>query len=359
MEKISCKICGEVFSAITKSAVKSKLGRHINKTHNITVPEYLLEGKDWPLCGCGCAEKVIYSKWGFNKYVKDHKNKVPQTNEVKRRIIHGIKESIYKRVEQGKIDVKMLEDLWKLYVNDKTSNNKTLSDKSGYDPRTIKSYWYKLGIANKEEIKRQSKIHQSVYANQGAKNGQYCAIPDLLLEEIFTVLTNRIKTYTLTELRNSFGISYSNSILFKRLTEKYGKDIIKSLLKIPSSNISIEESTFGNVLTFYFGDNNVIPQYKIKFSENGKKGHRFYDFCLFNKILIEYDGEFWHSSDESKKNDNFKNKLAKSNGFIIFRVHSTEAKNIEILQQIKELIDEVQTSPNQINKKKELSRNSS
>jgi len=340
----TCKICNEVFESDVKFAAKGNLSKHIVKVHNITVSEYLLDGKSWPLCKCGCGNKVGYSKMVFNQYYKDHKNRMPQTDEVKSKIICGLKDVLYKKIKEGKIDIELFKSLWERYKNNPNDSLEILSKESGFDKRTITNYWYKLGIAGKKEIKRQSRKHKFIFSNQGDKNGQFCFIEEYKLEKIFNDITENKNKLTLGDLRIKYSISFSNHVLLKRLFEKYGKDVIKGLLKIRrSSNVSIEEATFGNVLVFYFGEKNVRFQFKIKYvNKNGRRTHKFYDYCLFEKILIEYDGLYWHNNEVSKINDDDKEKLAIENGFILFRVKSSEAKNIEILQKIKELACEIQ-----------------
>ena len=75
--------------------------------------------------------------------------------------------------------------------------------------------------------------------------------------------------------------------------------------------------------------------FNFNYSLDGKD----YDYKLGNKILIELDGEYWHSFPNSIQNDKIKNKIAKDNGFIIFRVTDKEIKDINVLFKIKELYE--------------------
>ena len=70
---------------------------------------------------------------------------------------------------------------------------------------------------------------------------------------------------------------------------------MKSLLKFKGTGcVSKEEADFGHVLIFYFGDKNVKHQHKIYYDIDGIKKKKFYDYLLFNKIIVEYDGKYWH-----------------------------------------------------------------
>lgn len=70
----------------------------------------------------------------------------------------------------------------------------------------------------------------------------------------------------------------------------------------------------------------------IKYQRQYKIGTKFYDFCIPSLgILIEVDGDFWHGNIktgytvfnrriyESRKNDAFKNGLAKAYGYRLLR----------------------------------------
>ena len=56
-----------------------------------------------------------------------------------------------------------------------------------------------------------------------------------------------------------------------------------------------------------------------------------------NKLLIEFDGDYWHSTEEAIKNDKYKDELAHRNNYIIFRVKEKNCKNLNILIKIQKL----------------------
>jgi len=50
---------------------------------------------------------------------------------------------------------------------------------------------------------------------------------------------------------------------------------------------------------------------------------KFYDFTILSKkLIIEYDGIYWHSSENSIKNDKFKTELCEQYGFALLRIKS-------------------------------------
>ena len=51
----------------------------------------------------------------------------------------------------------------------------------------------------------------------------------------------------------------------------------------------------------------------------------FFDFVILSKkIIIEYDGVYWHSSEKQAMKDVYKTKLAEYNGFKLFRIRSDQ-----------------------------------
>lgn len=57
------------------------------------------------------------------------------------------------------------------------------------------------------------------------------------------------------------------------------------------------------------------------------------------KILIELDGEYWHSFDYSIKNDKLKNEIALRNGYILIRISDKNIKQLDNIIKIKKLYD--------------------
>lgn len=100
-----------------------------------------------------------------------------------------------------------------------------------------------------------------------------------------------------------------------------------------SGGVSAPEMKLLGLLNQEFGRLNVEHQkYLCGYS---------YDFCLFGKILVEYDGYYFHKVLPS--NDEKKNKVAKDNGFILLRVEEDENRTVDwgyALNSIKQTINE-------------------
>ena len=127
--------------------------------------------------------------------------------------------------------------------------------------------------------------------------------------------------------------------------EKYGKTSTElaydGLLKKGKTSIEI-------IFETYLKENNInyISQFYISYFKD-KKRFKIYDFFLFEyNLLIEIDGDYWHGNPiffkklneaqiKNADNDNFKNILAKSKGYDIFRIWEYEIKNNTFIDKLK------------------------
>lgn len=80
----------------------------------------------------------------------------------------------------------------------------------------------------------------------------------------------------------------------------------------------------------YFGIDGSSEYYIF---DKTTKRLKFYDFTILSKkLIIEYDGVFWHSSEKSIENDKFKTELCEQHGFTMLRIKSempfTENNNL-------------------------------
>lgn len=72
-EKTFSIVCKECNVPVANS--NNVLGRHLRKVHKMEFPDYLVKYEysgQWPICGCGCGEKLAWKKGGFSKFIKEH-----------------------------------------------------------------------------------------------------------------------------------------------------------------------------------------------------------------------------------------------------------------------------------------------
>jgi hypothetical protein len=102
---------------------------------------------------------------------------------------------------------------------------------------------------------------------------------------------------------------------------------------------SVGEETLFLLLCKEFGQEKVKRQFKLSFY--------YYDFLIDDKLLIEYDGYYWHVLVES--NDEQKDKVAEESAFKLYRVRENEKRKVDFLieiQKIREVYNEIQTQGN-------------
>ena len=86
------------------------------------------------------------------------------------------------------------------------------------------------------------------------------------------------------------------------------------------SSVSAPEMKLYELLVEEFGAGNVDHQ--------SKKFGYWYDFCLFGKVIVEYDGYYYHKV-LLNKNDEIKKDLALTNGFEFVRIEEDETRLVD------------------------------
>lgn len=156
------------------------------------------------------------------------------------------------------------------------------------------------------------------------------------LVELFNSYKNLSKNYRM--IQEETGIDKRTIIHYWKYFNLTFKDELIRLSKIHkkswSSYSSKKEKDLGDILKYYFGSKNVNMQFRL---ENKK-----YDFLLYNRILVEFDGTYWHSRSESKINDKIKTDLAKKYNYKLIRIKEEDAKNILVLLDLKKQIENEQ-----------------
>jgi hypothetical protein len=76
----------------------------------------------------------------------------------------------------------------------------------------------------------------------------------------------------------------------------------------------------------YFG---VSGSNEYRLYDSINKKLRMYDFTILSKkLIIEYDGMFWHTNPEHIANDQYKDSLADGTGFTIYRIKSDDPNKL-------------------------------
>ena len=328
----ACLECEEVFNKDTKSKNFLSFCNHLKKRHNISNEEYyrkhyLKDGES--ICACGCGNKTKFHKGKYLKYYSNHKNFVKQTNETLSKIKKSKEKynNVTNLLEKSGITIDDLINSYNRFINLEKPISVLAKDLT-IDFRTLKNYWLKSGlIENKEIFKRICLKSKTKWLHKPI-------VPD---NEIIKILSGKIflikehlhknKKVTLNQLISLIGVNINKNYLGWYLKENLTSSELKKIKFIKHSQIEID---FLNVLKFYFGKS-VMGSFEL----DGK----IFDYKLGKNILIELDGEYWHSSDEAKTNDKIKNEIAKSNSFVLIRVSDKHVKSLDFLNNLKKTYD--------------------
>ena len=154
-------------------------------------------------------------------------------------------------------------------------------------------------------------------------------IVKILSDKLFLIkdLLSESNKVTFNQIISLIGVNLNKNYLGWYLRENLTSSELKKVMFIKHSQIEID---FLNVLKFYFG-NSVLGSFEL--------GGKIFDYKLGKNILIELDGEYWHSSEEAKNNDKIKNEIAKTNGFVLIRVSDKHVKSLDFLNNLKNIYD--------------------
>ncbi len=339
----TCNECETKIESFSDNSEHRLFVNHLRKVHNMSQEEYDIKYKYngiRPKCNCGCGNDVKYKKGKFHKYFLDHKNKMPASIETIEKMINTKIENDTFNFYKNRLEITSEEliNYYNKFINFEISLG-NIARELVLDKRTIKKYWVGLNlIKDKNEFNRTLRKHQGFWS----KNifipieKDYDRLMDIL-PDIYNFIKKYKNKHTLGEAINIFELNHriKPNFLYKTLGEEYGYDDIDNFVKF--HNCSSSEIEFFNVLKYYFG-RKIERQFKLE--------DRYYDFILGDKILIEYDGTYWHSTPHAKENDKYKNKLATDNGYILIRVCESKSKDINTLLKIINIYEKIQIKKN-------------
>lgn len=334
-----CPMCGKEFTSEDKpNNIKKQLfSKHLRSKHLITVQDYLIQNfhNNEPLkCLCGCGEKVKCKYGAFDTFVDDHYDKnvtekicttKDQPNPMKRL---GMEQYLRRKG----LSIDELKGYFQKFKTSEWPISK-LAESIGIRPVTLKKWWFESNICTNAQYDRISRQHKWIIKQ---KSETKVLIDEDILLNIFNYLQEAYKnkeSITLQKLLNVFNLDVSKHILYNRLIQNFGKEKINELMS--SGNSSKPEINFYFTLCYFFGKKNIKKQFKLE--------RKFYDFLLYDKILIQFDGQYWHK--DKKESDNQKDEIALKNNYIIFRVSDKDANNFQIWNKLNSMVKEIKDAP--------------
>lgn len=151
-------------------------------------------------------------------------------------------------------------------------------------------------------------------------------------KEDFVNILNEYKNslHTLKSISKKYGMSEPTLIEYLKELKLIKPYELREIYFKKSSRHTMSQAEFSlfTILKKLYGTENVTQTKKIN--------QYFYDICLFNNILIEYDGYYWHKIIKNK-NDRKKTLLAKKKGFILYRVKEDKKSQINLNKELRKI----------------------
>lgn len=355
-----CELCGEnIVATDSGNSLSLNFKKHLKNNHQITLKEYSLQvyyNGVQPTCACGCGKEVHFSskrywrdniRYGFGKYYDC--THVVKNIEEHQKTIEKMKNTNKQKWNDENWRTNYIEENWGVekikkaafdFLHGKSYEDIIYDNNLKIDKRTLKRIWLELNLISEEEYVKCKNEHQFHLTAKLLRYTKF-ANAEELCAKLYAILKSNPLKYNIRSLIRYFN-SYSDEdiktapeIVYEQLKTFYG-DEIDTLLTF--GNHSKEEVQFGEILYFYFKKKHVLCGKKLRFGAN-KRFTYVYDFCINNKLMIEYDGEgYYHNDQKTIEYDIKKENFAKEKGYNFIRLSYKDIHNIETLLKIKELL---------------------
>lgn len=208
-----------------------------------------------------------------------------------------------------------------------------ISKKLGYGYSGVYNAIQRHGLGGYVSVKNVSRSARSYLNNQSKFTKEQ------LIEEYVNKKNN------LYEIAAAYSMSPSNVLLYMRkygietrnkseatqliydkrgdeLREKHRQNAYAGITGVHMKGRTRKDSWIEKEFEQYCIDNGIRyeKQFQIK-----SKGHR-YDFLIENSVIVELDGNYWHSTCKQKSLDRLHEELAKSDGYDIIRFTDIQIK---------------------------------
>jgi len=230
----------------------------------------------------------------------------------------------------------------------KSNNARKLAKYSKSDLRkfTVRcvEYWLERGYNMDESIQQVSEIQKNNTLNAIQKRFN-CTDSEAvdIQNEIYNKRAATLSKKSVEELNDIRSRQDSGSYEYCLRKTNYNISDAKKLHKELATKRTSRIFPFGRAskeslkyfIPLYRQLRNIgINRHNIYFGVKGSREYhlfsedsvKFYDFTILcQKLIIEYDGIYWHSSINAKDNDKLKTQLAIKNGFKILRISSNDS----------------------------------
>ncbi len=321
------------------------LGRlHIikNKLKNDNISEYSCKiryGNNWELIQKDMKDKVRMDKDKFIKLYGLSEGIKKWEERNKKTISYGLNPAIERYGEvEGKIR-------WESTLNKKIN---TMKERKKYKPyrngRTLGEHQEKYGVEDGYKIWKKKNDNQSYRFSKNYYIDKYGLSGETMWEEYCDKMNKTTKKSFIERYGKDEGtIKYENYI--QNLKYKASRDYYKSVWGDEEGTQKYNELILRKIVNFEKKYSKISQKlfwslyYKLESKENChfyelNQEYTFYawnddlkiinvDFKIGDKI-IEFDGDYWHSSEEQKKIDKKRDIFLQNKGYQILRIKESE-----------------------------------
>jgi len=282
-----CKVCDRKFKNL------NGLSNHLSRKHNISIFNYISEHiiGYWPLCKCGCNEKVKWYQCEFEDWLSGH---VSRTD----------KNAWHRNIGKEPVNkTKLTDDNKQFIINEFVNNHKQIhiiGNCFNVSKNVISRFLIKkLG---KDEYFRMSSLNDSWRRVNIKETNDKIRVAAALGGNAFSKLYNTKIEKIMKSLLKDVGLRDKFTFQFK-----------------------LKDYETNNVFCFDFGDKN-------------------------KKVIIECDGDYWHSNPKfyeklnetqlyNKNRDKLKNETAAKSGYKMYRFWECDIINNvnEVKKQLQDI----------------------
>lgn len=204
--------------------------------------------------------------------------------------------------------------------------------------KTCIEYWLNKGFDMTESIEL-AQYHKDKLKESNPTQREYWLARGYTLEESIR-LAKSLNPLSIEYWRTKYDTEEEAEKARRRYTYKHRREYMNN----PYSKKSRVANNCFIKLKEHFPNSIIetgVKEFFINGVQNGKETRCFYDYTDHtNKIIVEFNGKFWHSSPRIIERDKFKKELAELNGYKVFYILEEEyGKNP--VKTIKKLVNSI------------------
>ena len=202
-------------------------------------------------------------------------------------------------------------------------------------------YWLDKGFDMTEAIELMQ-YHKDKLKESNPTCREYWLARRYSLEESIK-LAKSFNPYSIEYWKKQYDSEYEAELARRRYLYRHRSDTSNIGDYTPRNRSRIANNCFLKLKSHFPSSNveTISKEFFLNGNKDGKATKCFYDYTDHtNKIIVEFNGEYWHSLPGAPERDEFKKKVAESNGYKVFYIMESEySKNP--LKTIKKIVKSI------------------